>query len=639
MNYHKDISFLQSQCDLIPTKKPIDKISDYVEGHRLLPPGTPFPGLWRNAKTPYGVEIMDNMRPDSKIIRTVVMKGAQLGLTACADNVVAYYMDEVPSEIMFITASDDLIKTWTRTNLEPLIDSCGFRHKIRSNSEKKNNRRQGDTMYSKEYIGGSLSLASAQSASSLRSASKQILIRDEIDGAPSQLRTGEGSWLDVSEARTNAWGSRKRILDFSTPATYESSLVFPAYEDGDKRKYFVPCPHCKKLQVLKFDNLQPKIIAGVLDSVFYQCEKCDGAIYNYHKNEMLSNGNWIPTSKSISNSYRSYQISSLYSPLGMMSWKELYQKYLSVKDDPNRMRAFINLYLGEPFREIGSRPDLKIVMELRGSYLRGTVPDDVLFLTASVDVQRGSKTDKENPARLEMEICGHGRKFKTFSIDYKVFTGDINSHYAGAWEKLRDFIENEFKFSRHDGKQFTPLIVLIDSGDGMYTNVVYEFCEPMRNVYPLKGFSAFKKKENGDALGRDIYTKYKIKKLVGSNVLYEISTNYYKRHLYNNLKRARIDIGNTPAGFCDFPSDYPDKYFKMLTAEEQRRDGSFHCPSGRRNESLDLRVYNLCACDVFLNGQVKRYKDIFKDKGATPQQLETVNYEYIFGLLEKGAKK
>ena len=40
---------------------------------------------------------------------------------------------------------------------------------------------------------------------------------------------------------------------------------------------------------------------------------------------------------------------------------------------------------------MGQRPKLEKVIELRGTYKEGQVPNNVLFITIGVDVQRGSK--------------------------------------------------------------------------------------------------------------------------------------------------------------------------------------------------------------------------------------------------------
>ena len=333
--FEADKKFLQEQNGKKPTMPPCSLISEYIEGKRVLPPSTPFLGFWENRRTPYLVEIMDNMSPFSAVQHQAIMKGAQIGVTAAAENVIAYWMDENPAEIMFISATEPLLEKWGIKRLDPLIESCGYRDKIFAQTENKNSRRSGDKTFTKEFVGGALDMASAQSSASLRSDSKQILIRDEIDGAPALLRSGEGNWLDVSFARTKAFGHRKKVMDFSTPTTFENSLINRQYELGDQRKFIVPCPRCKKEIELKMGNdksaygLKGETKAGQLWKVYYLCEHCHKEFFNHNKTEMLTRGRWIPTARSFSDAYRSYHISSLYSPVGMFSWEELFQEFMS----------------------------------------------------------------------------------------------------------------------------------------------------------------------------------------------------------------------------------------------------------------------------------------------------------------------
>ena len=63
-----DQDFLLSLNEARPIHPPKNKISEYVEGHRVLPSETPFPGPWRNEVSPHTVEIMDNMSPFSPVI-------------------------------------------------------------------------------------------------------------------------------------------------------------------------------------------------------------------------------------------------------------------------------------------------------------------------------------------------------------------------------------------------------------------------------------------------------------------------------------------------------------------------------------------------------------------------------------------
>lgn len=627
---HSDIQFLTELLESAPTEPPLALISEYAETHRVLPVNTPFPGLWDNSKTPYLVEPMNNMAPSSGIQHTVMMAGAQLGKSAMAENVVAYYMGECPAEQLFISATDTALGKWLK-RLEPLIDSCGIREMLIAIATNTGSRRTGDTSREKQYPGGTLSMASAQSASSLRADTIRVLIRDEIDGAPELLKTGEGSWLKVSYARTSNWGERKRVLDVSTPTTIENSVIYPLFLSGDQRKYFVPCPLCGEYQYLQSGNeqsnygLKAETEDGVIVCGYYQCEFCQKAIFNHQKTEMLAGGEWRPmvTGK---RDIRSYHLPSYYSPVGMLSWTEIVKERAEAEETPDGMRSFVNLREGWPYKEPGHRPKWENVVRLRGAYKAETIQSGTLFLTGFVDVQSGSKKDKANPARLEMEICGIGAGYRTWSVIYKRFEGSVEDPYAGAWQDLYDWIEDgNMTFSRDDGMKFSPKMLLIDSGDGNLMDVVYKFCERKDGVFPSKGFNALKIRKNekgGDEFGASNHKRFRAVNIGTGNTLYEISTNFYKGHVYRNLNLERQALDPQPPGFCDFPKTYPDDYFKGLTAEEQRRDGSFHCPSGRRNEPLDCRVGCMCAADILLDIELENWKLREKQRGVSTLEIK-----------------
>lgn len=630
----------------MPTEPPQSLISEFAANNRILPPNTPFPGPWNNGMTPYLVEIMDGMSPHSPIQHVVIMKGVQGGFTAACENIIGYYMKESPTEILYITATGELLKKWATKRLEPMIDSCGIRPYLRAAVETAKSRRTGDLVLSKAFIGGNLSMVSAQSASGLRSDSIRLLIRDEIDGAPKMLTTGEGDWVAVSEARTVAWGDRSKILDISTPKLLDESRILSLYQAGDQRQLFVPCPHCGKSQVLEWGNeqaqsgMRAETKAGNLDYAYYLCDFCHDAILNRHKTEMLRRSKWRATTKSCEPEYRSYHWPSYYSPVGMLSWTKLWRKFMQAQEEPDGMRSFTNLYMGLPYKETGSRPKLENVILNRGGYKERTIQDGVLYLTAGIDVQSGSKKDERNPPRLEMEIMGIGAKYKTWSVMYRRFEGEVDDPYAGAWADMYEFAaEGGLSFKRGDGRTFDISLALIDSGDGNLTDVVYRFCERWQNCYPSKGFSAlrrFKKdKQEGDRASPTNFRRYRAVQLNSGTLLIEISTNYYKGQLYTNLKVERQPSDPQNAGFCDFPIDYPETYFQMLTAEEMRVDRSFHCPSGRRNEALDCRVMCQTAAEVWLDQKLLNAKATAKNKGANMAEIDTIRHRTIIDLLER----
>lgn len=635
---------------LLNSEKPIAPppryISDYIENRRIMPANTPIPGPWENWRTQYGIEVMDCLSPFNPTQYVDVMSAAQVVKTSLMENTIGYYMGACPAPMLFMSGTDALLKKWATKRLEPLIDSLGLRDRLIAPVEKEKSRRTGDTTFQKLFAGGFLEMASAQSPSSMRADSVRILLIDEPDAAPELLSTGEGYFDEVAEARTSAWGNRKKILCCSTPTEHQTSTIYRRFMLGDQCEYLVPCPICGKYQLLERGDpkgshgLRAETVGGEIQYIYYLCDHCHDAIFEHQKNDMIRGGKWDPRAKP-ERLRRSFHINALLSPIGMFSWFDYWTGFNKAQRTPDGMRSFTNLRDGLPFIDAGSRPKLDKILENRGKYRAGTVPDGVLYLTIGADVQRGSSTDPENPPRIELEVLGIGAGYRTWSICYKRFEGDVDDPYSGAWEDLHQWaIETELLFTRGiDGFKFPVALVLIDSGDGELTDIVYRFSERWDNTFPCKGFRSIRrrKKEAPDELTDSSFKRYRLAKLSEDIYLYEISTVYYKNHIYNNLKIPRMPSEPQKPGFCDFPVDYGEKYFDMLSAEEKMSDGSF-VSKGRRNESLDCRVYALCAADVFLDSEVLNYRSHATKNGARKDQIMKITHRTIIEEMIKQTK-
>ncbi|MCK5548292.1 MAG: phage terminase large subunit family protein [Thermoplasmata archaeon] len=602
--------------------------------------------------TPYLIEPIDNMSPNSPVQHTGILKNAQGGWTMGAECIIIFYVDYEPRPQLFVSATQDLLEKWAVERLDKAIDGYNIRHKIGATLNTKGSRRTGDKTFQKEYMGLFLDMVSAQSAPSLRAVDKCILIRDEISGVPLLLKTGEGSWLDVSEARLNAWGDMSKIFDLSTPGILGECPMYDIYMQGDQRKFLIPCPLCGKTQELKWGpgneqyGLKWEMSKGFLvkNSTVYMCEHCHDPIPESTKGHFLIKGRWEPSAKSYPD-MRTYSINTMYSPTRMFSWEKIVRKYLKAQTQPADigMRAFTNLYLGQPYKEQGTRPKLENVIDLQGGYREKEVPDGVLYLTIGVDKQTGSKTDPDNPPRLELEVLGMGSKYRTWSIDYEVFAGDLSNPFAGAWEDFYQWlISEEAIFRRSDGREFPVQLTFIDSGDGTDYDIVYKFSERLNACFPCKGFHALtrRKKEKGDVIGPNDMKRYRASKMDkhGSVLYYQISTHYYKGMIYSGLKVRREGLGEQPACFSDFPMGRSENYFRMLTAEELRADGSYHA-AGRRNEALDCRVYAHCAADVYLDALVLQFKAKAQADGADPIKLQSINHKFVLDYMERTTKR
>ena len=633
-----DIAWLADSFSRRPTKRRNLTISEYAET-TIIPTGKYRGVKFRNDRAPYMIRPMQLLSPQSNIQEVRLMWPAQSGKTTVGEMMALYYVEVIPSEILYVGSNASAARKWAEKRITPRAIRAGI--EFRAQTENKASRRSGDTIYSKEFDGGNLDLASALSAASLASETKRVVIADETDRWKLELGA-EGLTWDVMHARTQAWGDQKIILAISTPTTIEASMIYPLFEEGTQEEFFVPCPICGKKQILKlsdggasglkWETKEGKIVETL---IYYICEFCGDVWFESKKHYVLNGGVWIAQAIPINKYIASLHINAIYSPF--MSWYEIAQEHEKTIGNPAKMQTFQNLIMGNPYRETGSRPKLENIIELRGGYKTGDIPDDVLYLVAGVDVQQGSIRDKNNPPRVELEILGIGSAYRTWSIEYLKFEGPIDDPFSGAWEKLHQWaIDGGLNYTRADGVQFTVKLIFIDSGDGTNNDTVYRFTGRWNNTYPIKGFSVLTKRklEKGDEVAPFNFKRFRPIKVDEDTTLYEISTNYYKTQVYNNLKILRSDTEPQPPGFCNFPRDYGEKYFKMLNAEEKRTDGSFH-DGGRRNEALDCRVYALCAADIWLNNKVDLTKGWAKSNKMNQADILKINHKYVLHVLER----
>lgn len=639
-------NFLLDCVDSMRIKMPSLLITEHAEKYRIIKSG-PKRGRLSFVDSAYLIKPGNLMAPFSPVQHVSVMKAAQGGWTMLLECILAYYMHEYPVDSLFMASSQDTLERWASRRLESMIEDYDLRQYIYAQYASRNSRRSGDKTFSKEYHGCRLDLVSMQAVAQIRGMDKLLLIRDDIDGAPPQLKTGEGNFMDVSFVRTNSYADRRKVMDVGTPGLESESLIYPEYLKGDQQKFHVPCLACGTKQVLVFENFHPIMLNGQLKDAIYIPPCCGEEIHNYDKPDLIRHGEWKPTAKSVSPFHVSFHWPSFYAPSFMLTWRGVYEEYLKTRDDPEGDRTFKNLYLGEPYKPPGRRPKLEVVNSLRQNYKMGEVPEGVVFLTFAVDVQRGNQKGetRNKPARLELKAWGHGSKYRGWTILYKVFEGAIDNAYDGAWEKLYQWImeEDGLTFKRRDGVEFQTAMGLIDSGDGMFYDVVYAFCERIPNVFPLKGSRDLLKKDKQkgrDEIGKDIYKRYYPSR-IPSGRLYTVVSNYYRRQLYARLERTYKLLDkprpDKEAGFLGFPRDYTDEQFKQLTAYDELEGGSFE-KYDRPAEGHDVTIYNLCAGDIWLDEYIKERVDALVKMGANQYKAEDT-YTKTLALIDMQMEK
>ena len=560
---------------------PVRTVSEWSDEKRVLNQRSAAePGKWRTSRTPYLQAIMDDLSAHSPVERVTFMKGAQIGGTEAGNNWIGYQIDQAPGPGMVVQPTVDMGKRWSKQRLAPMIEDMEC---LRAKVKDSRSRDSGNTTLSKEFDGGILIVAGANSASGLRSMPVKNLMLDEVDAYPYDV-DGEGDPIELAINRTKTF-ARRKILMVSTPTTKGASRIERAYNDGDRRRYHVPCPHCEERQPLEFRQLQwSKDEDGnhLPETAQYACVHCGALIDEHHKTWMLEHGEWVAEGTA-NDKHHSYHINSLYSPLGWESWASIVQKFLDAKNDASLLKTFANTIEGLPFEEDGDKVDRHALMDRAEDYPLGTVPMGGLVLTAGVDVQDN---------RLEVVTWAHGMREK-WPIDYQVFFGSPGE--SALWQQLDDYLRAPFPHAA--GTELTIQAAAIDSG-GHFTQQVYDFCRlrKQRHVIAVKGASTKGKPILGKPSGVDVSIHGKT--IRNGAEVWMVGTDTAKSLIYSWLKIEQPDAD----GYVHFSKYLPETFYAQLTAEKltTRYHKGFPIlewfkPRGVRNEVLDCTVYALAA--------------------------------------------
>ena len=558
--------------------KPAPKalVSDWADEHRILTTrSSPEPGVWRTSRTPFLRDIMNSLSPSSPWERVVFMKGSQIGATEAGINWIGYVIHLAPGPMLLVQPTEAMAKRNSKQRIGPLIqDSPVLRNLVRASRAKDS----GNTILAKEFLGGILVMAGANSATGLRSMAARYLFLDEVDGYPYNVDK-EGDACDLAIARTTNF-RRRKIFIASTPTISGRSRIADYFQASDQCYYFVPCPRCKSMIALLPEQLQWSRVDRY--QAAYMCQVCEGEILNHEKTDMFADGEWRPTAAG-DGITRGYHLSSYYSPVGWLSWTQILRKRSDAQGNAEKLQVFQNTILGLTWMEKGEVPDVDRLFERREAYLIGEVPIGGLVLTAGADVQMN---------RIEVEIVAWSRDKTSWSVDYRVLEGNTNQPQV--WRDLAALMDEDFPTAGGGSLRISKLAV--DSG--FNTMHVYDFVRGMmpQRVMAIKGESHVSALVGTPSL---IEVGPGGRLIKGGVRLWPVNTGLAKEELYRFLRLAAPDLKageNWPNGYCHFPS-YSKEYFEQLCGEqlvtrtvmgqirthwEKRRD---------RNEALDCRIY------------------------------------------------
>jgi len=525
---------------------------------------------------------------DPKIREVVVMAGAQLGKSEAILNIIGYHIENDPSPILVLQPTVEMAQSFSKDRVaNGLIRSTPC---LREKVKDPRSRDSGNTTLHKVFPGGALTLVGANSPAGLASRPIRLVLCDEVDRYPTSAGS-EGDPIQLARKRANTFWNRKIVM-VSTPTNKGASRIEEAFEESDQRRYYVPCKHCHHEQKMIWQNVRWQ--EGDPDSAAYACNACGVLWTDSDRRWSIRNGRWVAEAefKGIAGFY----INGLYSP-----WTPLadgVRDFLSMKKNPEQLRVWTNTYLGESWEDAGEQVDDFSLYERREDF-EEAVPEEVVFITAGVDVQDN---------RLEASIIGWARDQESYVIDHKVLYGDPSTPQL--WTQLDSLVNKTYE--TYDGRQMAIRATCIDSG-GHFTNSVYQYAKKNagKRIFAIKGVGG----EGKPIAGRPT------KNNVARCPLFPIGVDTVKDLLF-----ARMRIEEPGAGYIHFNSHLDDEYFRQLMAEKIVT--RFHRGFKKRvfqkvrarNEALDCFVYAIGAYAI-LNIDVNTLADKVKIKDNVRENI------------------
>ena len=371
--------------------RPKRSVVEWAESSvELSPRITEQPGPYSTRLYHYVREVLEAVG-DPRVRRVSLCWGSQTSKTTSFYIMLGYVIDQAPAPILWVFPSVLLCKNFASERWLPFCAESSVLEKHLPRYANGDIDADRFTLYKQEFSRCSMNLVGAGSQASVRSYPISVLVLDEIDVIDEGIRR---------ECLDRIKGKRSfKVLQSSTPVS-ESGGIWQEFQEGDRRRYWMPCPHCGDEILLRFRNEEGDLniqwseeakgeddiinLATVEATAFYQCEECGGKIRDEHKTAMLREGRWIPGKTNAERGARSYHLSSLFSPV--LTFGRIAVEFLKSQSTVEGEKSFANGWLAEPYRPAETDVNPAKFRKLEAGYDRGELKGD--FRLLGVDVQR-----------------------------------------------------------------------------------------------------------------------------------------------------------------------------------------------------------------------------------------------------------
>ncbi|ENU3990515.1 phage terminase large subunit family protein [Enterobacter kobei] len=604
-------------------------VADAVKDYMRVPMGAGNSVPWDPNLAPYVIEPMNCLA--SREYDAVVFVGpARTGKTiGLIDGWIVYNIVCDPADMLVIQVSEEKAREHSKKRLD---------RTFRSSPEVKTRlspRRNDNNVYDRTFRAGNYLKLGWPSVNIMSSSDYKSVALTDYDRFPEDI-DGEGDAYSLASKRTTTFMSSGMTLVESSPGrdirdtkwrrttpheAPPTTGILSLYNRGDRRRLYWPCPHCGEYFQPEMDNMagyrdsNDPVLAS--ESAFLQCPACKGRVTPDMKRALNMRGIWLRDGQHIDSSgniqgdgLRS-RIASFWMEgpaAAYQTWAQLIYKFLTAEQEyettrsEETLKTVINTDFGRPYLPRASIEQRKSeLLEQRAEDVpKRSVPDGVLFLTATVDVQAGRNR------RFVVQITGYGSMGERWIVDrYNIRQSlrcDGNGEsiqidpasYPEDWDLLlTDVFEKIWPLASDPSKGMRLMSMAVDSGgeDGVTDNA-YKFWRKCRReglgkrVYLFKGDSVRRSKLIQRTFPDNTGRSTRRAQATGDVPLYLLQTDALKDRVNNALWR------DSPGpGYVHFPSWLGNWFYDELTYEERSNEGKWSKPGRGANEAFDLLVY------------------------------------------------
>ena len=556
-------------------------IVPWVEKNIYLSPNSPIPG--RIKLYPWQIPILEAYE-DPNVRTIALMMSSQMGKSTLMLCMLGYHIGASPANIFLVQPGIKTLERFVKEKMVPLLDESPELAKRVHKTQMKTVRPDHIG-----YDGGDIFMGYSGSPQTLRSLTSPRVFCDETDVYRGNQDTANP--LSIIWQRTVKFGKRAKMVMASTPIESGTSLIEQEFNESSMEYPHVACPHCGLAHYLDYDNTR--------DLSLY-CPGCGAEIEENERLEILDGLKWVPTHPE-NTEHRGFHINQFYS--AETSIRDTLSQYKE-----SNPRGFWTQVLGLPYRSLVD--DVITPKEVMSLYSPtwdiGNGPITIAnadAVTAAVDVQGN---------RLELKVCyWKGLRPRVETLIRIPMAGVTNDKEKEA-EEIGD-PEEAWKVLNDLLFAYNPDRIMVDR----------HFPSPDRVKYWAEKTCSYWLSSGKMWLivgSENTFNAPLIKRKPTPKEPYyaSLSVDTGKEWVISLVNNKGMSV-NSKEGAV--PEDYPDQ----LTAEELRwtvTQGGVErktwVPIRKRNEALDLMVYNVCAKESL-------GLDFSRQSAVSIEQLDTLS--------------